>query len=88
MGPSDTSEEIQTRMDAAYRRMSAAQKVGRVAALTQLAYGVALARLREANPGETERQLRIRLSARWLSRAQVLGAFGWDPASATSSPPP
>jgi hypothetical protein len=82
----DTSPEIRRRIDAAYRRMSPAQKVARIAGLTQLAYSLAIERLRSSHPGESERQLRIRLSARWLSQAQLIAAFGWDPRSPAAPP--
>jgi hypothetical protein len=77
--PSDTSPAIEERMDAAYRRMSAADKIARMAALTELAHSFALARIRAEHPLETLREHRLRLAARWLSRAQMIAAFGWDP---------
>jgi hypothetical protein len=51
----DTHPAIAARMDAAYRRMSAAEKMTRAAALTGLAHGLALARIRVEHPDESGR---------------------------------
>ena len=77
--PSDTSPAIQARMDAAYLRMSPAEKMRRSAALSGLAHEFALARIRAERPHESSRQHRLRLASRWLSREQMIAAFGWDP---------
>jgi hypothetical protein len=66
-------------MDAAYRRMSAPEKIARMAALTDLAHSLALARIRVEHPGESAREHRLRLASRWLTRDQMVAAFGWDP---------
>lgn len=70
-------------MDAAYRNMSAAEKISRMAALTGLAHSLALARIRADHPHESERKHRLRLASRWLSRTQLIAAFGWDPNAQT-----
>ena len=75
----DTSRSIEERMDAAYRQMSPAEKIARMAALTELAHSFALARIREQHPHESTREHRLRLCARSLSRDQMMAAFGWDP---------
>jgi hypothetical protein len=66
-------------MDALYRSMSAQQKIKRMAALTALAHSLALARIRAEHPKESAREHRLRLVSRWLPRAQMIAAFGWDP---------
>jgi hypothetical protein len=79
MAPRDTSPEIEKRMNAAYRRMSAAEKISRMSALTAVAHALALARIRSEHPLESEREHRLRLATRWLQRDQMIAAFGWDP---------
>ena len=64
---------------AGYRRMNAAEKLRRVQALNETALQFAAARLRQEHPGIDERELRLRLAARWLDRATMIRAFGWDP---------
>lgn len=76
---SDTNPKVQQRLDAHYRSMSPAEKVARMVALTELGYEMALARIRAEHPRETGREHRLRLCSRWLSREQMLRAFGWDP---------
>jgi hypothetical protein len=79
--PRDTSRAIEERMDAAYRRMSPGEKIARMAALTDLAHAFALARIRAEHADESPREHRLRLASRWLTREQMIAAFGWDPAS-------
>lgn len=67
-------------MDAHYRSMRPVEKVARMVALTELGYEMALAQIRAKHPDETPRQHRLRLCSRWLSREQMIRAFGWDPA--------
>lgn len=75
----DTDEATTRRMDALYRSMTPAQKLARMAALTELAHSMALAAIREAHPYESPRQHRIRLHSRWLGVEKVRAAFGWGP---------
>jgi hypothetical protein len=86
MLPRDTTRAVQERLDAAYRRMSPAEKISRMAALTGLAHSFALARIRVEHPHESTRQHRLRLAARWLSREQLRKAFGWTDAFFPESP--
>ena len=79
MSLSDTPPAIQARMDAAYRRMSPAEKIGRMAALTGMVRSLALASIRAEHPGESARQHSLRLAARFLTREQMIAAFGWSP---------
>lgn len=79
MSLSDTPPAIQERMDAAYRRMSPTEKIGRMAALTGTIRVLTLASIRAEYPGESNRQHSLRLAARFLTREQMIAAFGWDP---------
>jgi len=79
MSLSDTPPAIQERMDAAYRRMTPPEKIGRMAALTGALRALTLARIRAEHPGETARQHSLRLAARFLTREQMIAAFDWAP---------
>jgi hypothetical protein len=79
MPANDTHPAIQARMDAAYRRMSPAEKVGRMAALVGTLRSLALAGIRAAHPNESDREHHLRLTARYIDRQQMIAAFGWDP---------
>lgn len=76
----DTSPEVQRLMIAGYRRMSPAQKLQRVVALTQGVQQMALARIRLQHPGADEREQKLRLASLWLPPELMRDAFGWDPA--------
>jgi hypothetical protein len=75
----DTSREAEEILFAAYRRMTPAEKWARVADLNHAAREFALAGLRRSHPNAGERELRLRLAARRLDRANMIAAFGWDP---------
>ena len=60
---SDTPPAIQERMDIANRRMSPAEKIGRMAALTGTIRSLALANIRAQHPAESPRQHALRLAA-------------------------
>jgi hypothetical protein len=77
---------MQDRLDDAYRAMSVSEKIARMVALTALAHSMALARIRTEYPGESARHHRIRLASRWLSREQLLNAFGWREKCDADSP--
>ena len=62
-----------------YRRMSLADKLKRVAALTQGVQQLALLRLRKAYPDDSERQLQYRLASLWIDAETMRRAVGWDP---------
>ena len=79
MLPQDTSPEVQKLMDDALRRMSPAEKISRMAALTDLVHSFALAQIRAEHPDESEREHRLRLVSRWLPRDLMIAAFDWDP---------
>ena len=75
----DTHPDAERVLVRGYRRMSPAQKLRRVVALTQGAQQLAMARLRLRYPGESERRLQLRLAALWLDDDTMRAAFGWDP---------
>ena len=75
----DTHPEIERRMLEGYRRMTAAQKLARVDALTRASRQIALARIREEHPAADAHELKLRLAALRFERATMIRAFGWDP---------
>ena len=66
-------------MIAGYRRMTDAQKLARVDALTRTVRQLALARIRQEHPEADARELRLRLAALRFDRETMIRAFGWDP---------
>ncbi|MCB9762365.1 MAG: hypothetical protein H6739_21390 [Alphaproteobacteria bacterium] len=76
----DTHPDAERVLIAGYRRMSPADKLRRVVALTQGAQQMALARLREEYPDDTDRQRQLRLASLWLDDETMRRVFGWDPA--------
>lgn len=65
-----------------YRKMSAQQKLERVAELTKAVQQLALARIRKqygelSELSDPEQQLR--LAALWLDRDTMIRVFQWDP---------
>jgi hypothetical protein len=76
----DTSPEAEAILVEGYRRMTPAQKMERVAALTRMVQELALSDIRRRHPHANERELHLRLASRWLDRETMVKAFGWDPA--------
>jgi hypothetical protein len=58
----DTAPEVLRLMVEGYRRMSPAQKLARVVALTQGVQQMALARIRAQHPDADEREQKLRLA--------------------------
>lgn len=75
----DTHPEIERRMLDGYRRMTDAQKLLRVDALTRASRQLALVRIREEHPTADARELQLRLAALRFDRATMIRAFHWDP---------
>jgi hypothetical protein len=80
----DTSDEVQARMDAAYRRMSEREKLERAVGLSATLRELTLDHLRELHPRDSTRQLKIRLLLRTIPASVVEKAFGWLPEGAVS----
>jgi hypothetical protein len=76
----DTPAEVEQVLVEGYRRMSPAEKLGRVAALNRALIQLARARLRrQYGPDLTERELRLRVAALHLPREIMVEVFDWDP---------
>jgi hypothetical protein len=75
---SDTSPEAERILIEGYRRMPIWRKLQQVEELNQFIRQAALAMLRRQYPQADERELRLRLAARWLTPQQMHDAFGWQ----------
>jgi hypothetical protein len=76
--PNDTDPRIEALLIAGYRRMSPAQKLERVRALTRGVQELALLDVRRRHPDADEREQALRVASRWIEPALMLRAFGWD----------
>ena len=79
--PSDTAPAVEQLIIEGYRRMSPAEKLGRVAALNRALDQLATARLRARYGSQLhDEELRLRLAALRLDATLMADVFGWDPA--------
>jgi hypothetical protein len=62
-----------------YRRMSAQEKLEQVVRLSQAVQKLALIDLRRRFPDADDRELQLRLAARWLDPELMRSLVGWDP---------
>ncbi len=74
----DTHPHIEAMIIEAYRKMTPAQKLERVAALTHAVRELALIDVRRRHPTADARELALRVASRWLEPELMLRAFGWD----------
>ena len=74
----DTHPAIEAFIIDGYRRMTPAQKLERVAALTRTVQLCALADIRRRHPNATVQEQSLRLASRWLEPDLMRKAFGWD----------
>jgi hypothetical protein len=77
-GPSDTHPAVEAMLIEGYRRMSPAQKLERVRALTRAVQELALVDIRRRHPDADEREQALRLASRWIEPELMVRAFGWD----------
>jgi hypothetical protein len=79
--PSDTAPAVEQLIIEGYRRMSPAEKLGRVVALNRALDQLATARLRARYGSHLhDEELRLRLAALRLDATLMTDVFGWDPA--------
>ena len=76
--PTDTHPAVGAFIIEGYRRMSPAEKLARVAALTQTVQQLALADIRRRYPDSSVEEQSLRLASRWLGPDLMRRAFGWD----------
>ena len=77
---SDTSEDVDRRMFAAYAAMTPEERLRRASKLSLAVQEIALAGLRQRHPGASERELGLRLVALRIPVDAMLAIFGWAPA--------
>jgi hypothetical protein len=75
----DTTREAEEVLFAAYRRLSASEKLERVGALGRMLKSVVWAELRARHPAADERELRLRYAARLFDVETMQSVFGWPP---------
>jgi hypothetical protein len=76
--PNDTHPAVEALLIEGYRRMSPAQKLERVRALTRAVQELALADIRRRHPDADDREQALRLASRWIEPELMVRAFGWD----------
>ena len=81
MLPADTHPKIEALILEGYRRMSVAEKMARVVAMSRAVQELALVDVRRAHPEADEREIALRLASRRLDAETMRIAFGWDPAT-------
>lgn len=78
--PEDTAPAIERFIIEGYRRMTAAEKLARVASLNRALVELATARLRDQyGAGMTPQELSLRLGALRLDAKLMRDVFHWDP---------
>jgi hypothetical protein len=79
-GPSDTAQEVEEKLLAAFRHMAPDKKLRKVSDMNRAVEAMAAARLRrQYGPDLSGSELELRLAALRLDRQVMLAAFGWDP---------
>jgi len=76
--PNDTHPKVEAFLIEGYRKMSPAQKLERVRALTRAVQEVALLDVRRRHPDADEREQALRVASRWIEPDLMVRAFGWD----------
>ena len=79
MIPSDTHPSVEAFLIAGYRRMTGAEKLARVSAMSRAIQELALVDIRRRHPHADAREQALRLASRRLDGETMRRAFGWDP---------
>lgn len=74
----DTHPDIERVQIEGYRRMSAAEKLRKIAELNQFLDMLALADVRRRHPEAGEWECRLRVASRRIPADLMKKAFGWD----------
>jgi hypothetical protein len=77
--PNDTSKEAELVYLKLLRETPLWRKAAMVNSLTQSCQELALAGVRMRYPHASEKEIRMRLAALWLSRDVMMRVFHWDP---------
>ena len=79
----NTHPAIEALLAQGYRRMTAAEKIERVRALTRAIEELALADIRRRHPAADAREQALRLASRWIEADLMVSAFGWENSTST-----
>lgn len=79
MIPSDTHPSVEAFLVAGYRRMTVAEKLARVSAMSRAVQELALVDIQRRHPQADAREQQLRLASRRLDGETMRRAFGWDP---------
>lgn len=74
----DTHPAIEALLVAGYRRMSPAERLTRVRALTRAVQEVALLGIRTRHPNADAQEQALRLASLWIAPELMSRVFGWD----------
>ncbi|MBI2900843.1 MAG: hypothetical protein HYY17_11720 [Planctomycetes bacterium] len=74
----DTSFEAEQILFEGYRRMTPAERIHRACELEEMGRRISLAALRKRYPGESDRDLALRLASFAICPADLRAAFGWE----------
>jgi hypothetical protein len=74
----DTHPKIEALLIDGYRKMSPAEKLECVCALTQAVQELALLDVRRRHPSAGSHEQALRVASRWIEPELMLRAFGWD----------
>ena len=77
--PNDTHPAMEAFVLEGYRRMTVAEKMERVVAMSRAVQELGLVNVRRMYPDASERELSLRLASRRLDAETMRRAFGWDP---------
>jgi hypothetical protein len=77
--PNDTHPAVEAFLIAGYRRMTVAEKMARVSALSQAVQQLAVVDIKRRHPHADVREQALRLASRRLDAETMRRAFGWDP---------
>ena len=79
MIPSDTHPSVEAFLVEGYRRMTLAEKMARVSAMSRAVQELALVDIRRRHPQADAREQELRLASRRLDGETMRRVFGWDP---------
>jgi len=79
-----TTPEAQKVLFDLLRRAPVWKRLRMVADLNHMLRLLATADLRRSYPHATEKEIHMKLAARWLKPEEVIAAYGWDPAVESS----
>jgi hypothetical protein len=78
--PNDTHPAVEEFLLEGYRKMTIAEKLNRVVALSRAVQTLALSDVRRTHPTAETRELQLRLASRSLPAELMRRVFDWDPA--------